>query len=734
MPPNGTNTNSEDSRYVPILPNNDSPDISYIIRESIHAGTGATQYLTMWAPSYNMTRAAIDARLEKRLGGSSPFTILGVPRISLYDSRNFDVEWQPSLEPKSTFLLPDGGYLDIFTEHENRSSRDRKRARVEARYAKPLPPCTAFSARADTTYPNKEQSSHEYYNNILSANPTAPAYAFLSIELPHGKEPKNRKDAFRSVDRKHWVFAMDTEYQQLLDALTWTPVLKSEAQNIISGKWIFKIKRNADGTIERYKARWVARGFSQIKDIDYTEIFAPVIRYSSVRLLCAMANAYNINLYGLDVSNAFARSDVDEELIVEPPHGYETYAPNGEPYMCRLNKGLYGTKQAARLWHQKMRNTLFATGWKQLESDPCIFTRTTAEFGTELIGLYVDDIIHAARNDEAHADFLATCNTQFPTTSQGELKYILKMEITRDRENRKLWLTQTRAITDFLEEQGLASEFRSASTPMDSDWKYGEKPDYIDPSKHKSFRSRVGSISYFAQCTRADIAYAINCLCRHLDSPNDNCFRALDRLERYLATHPDLGILFSMPSGKKISLETCMQEGFSPPETQISAAFSDASYGGEDHNSGKSQTGYAIYFAGGLIDWSSHLQSVIAHSSAESEQIAAFQTARNVIYWRQLLHELSLAMSASTIIFEDNQACIAQSKNSVNHKRSKHILLKYHYLRHLTESGEICLEYIETANQIADIFTKPLNKQLFTNLVTHIAHAKPTTSSTTSTT
>ena len=202
-----------------------------------------------------------------------------------------------------------------------------------------------------------DSSPHAFLSHILQHSPSRLAYCFVDI-LPSGDTPLKLNQALASVDRKHWKFALDSEYDQLVDAKTWELVPRSEARNVISGKWVFKIKKNKDGSIDRYKARWVARGFSQKHDIDYTEVFAPVIRYSSVRLLLNLANAQNLDCYGLDISNAFARADVDEKLFVEMPHGYTKTDSSGHPMVCRLCKGLYGTKQAARLWHQTFRSRL----------------------------------------------------------------------------------------------------------------------------------------------------------------------------------------------------------------------------------------------------------------------------------------------------------------------------------------------------------------------------------------
>jgi hypothetical protein len=206
--------------------------------------------------------------------------------------------------------------------------------------------------------------------------------------------------------------------------------------------------------------------------------------------------------------------------------------------------------------------------------------------------------------------------------------------------------------------------------------------------------------SVFTQCTRPDITFAVNRLCRHLQAPNTNCFKALDHLIRYLAGNAHLGLVYS-GSSNSLKLE----------------AYADASYGSEHALGSRSHSGYIVYLGGAPVDWSSNLQSTVALSSAESEMISAFSASRTIVYFRHLLEEFGHAQSGATVIWEDNEACIAQSKNPVNHKRCKHVLLKYHYLRDLTEASIVKLQYVCTKDQIADLLTKPLPPALFARLV-----------------
>ena len=475
------NTNAENSRIIPITILNDIYEISHISRRSMQ-DTGPARFLTHYLPSYNMTQAALDARLSL---STSPFRAHEI-FPSQYNSANFDITWKPVFEPASNFLNPDGTHLPVYVEFitRERATRSVLAPDTTASLATALLTHISGAAAILPTLPVWAASSPSIFLSDMISAPRFPprklpvspefsflppnktAFCFLSVTLPSGATPKTEKQALASVDARHWRFALDSEYQQLVDALTWELVPRNSAANVISGKWVFKIKRNPDGSIDRYKARWVARGFSQRHNVDFTEIFAPVIRYSSVRLLLSLSNALDLDLYGYDISNAFARADVDAHIHVEQPHGFVKQDSSGRPYVCRLKKGLYGTKQAARLWHETLKQRLHSDGWRRLESDPCIFTRTTEKYGRELLGVYVDDLIHCCESETAHSRLHSLLQSHFPTTTQNPLTWILGMQITRDRATRTLTLDQTQAILTFLSDCDML-DARALTSPMD---------------------------------------------------------------------------------------------------------------------------------------------------------------------------------------------------------------------------------------------------------------------------
>ena len=407
-------------------------------------------------------------------------------------------------------------------------------------------------------------------------------------------------------------------------------------------------------------------------------------------------------MFQLDVDNAFARSDIDHEVFVEQPHGFVQLDKNGRPYVCKLNKGLYGTKQAARLWNQRMKKFLLSEGWLQFESDPCIFMRKTDRFGLQLLGLYVDDIVHCCESERAHNHLWAKMHAEFPTKNQGKLDYILGMEVKRDRKNKILTLDHSVKIAAFLEQHN-ATDLKPTVTPMDSNWKYGDGA-VVSQARQEEYRSKTCTILFWSQTTRPDLASTVNTLCRHLNNPNEACEAALHHLMRYLAGSVNKGLRYDGKLANALELQ----------------CFADATFGGEDAVQGRSTAGYVCYFGGGPISWGTHLEIPIALSSAEAELIAAFNASRVVVYHRDFLEELGVKQYNETVIWEDNEARIAMSKNPVNHKRCKHILIKYHYLRELCDQGIVALKYVSTRHQVADLLTKAVTNKVFLALVDHL--------------
>ena len=247
-------------------------------------------------------------------------------------------------------------------------------------------------------------------------------YAFATSTV----EPKSMQEAKQRGDWPLWKEAALKEYTQMLAHNTWELVSLPKGQKPVGSKWVFKIKENADGSIERYKARIVAQGFSQKPHLDYTETFAPVAKFASLQTILAIAAIEDMELHHMDVSSAFLNGDLEEDIYMAQPEGF--VEPGQEHLVCHLKKSLYGLKQSPRQWYQKLHETFTSIGFKQCPSDNSIWVWAKDKVKI-IIPVYVDDLTLACNNLSALNELKSQLRAKFEMRDLGELKYILGLEI-----------------------------------------------------------------------------------------------------------------------------------------------------------------------------------------------------------------------------------------------------------------------------------------------------------------
>jgi len=238
---------------------------------------------------------------------------------------------------------------------------------------------------------------------------------------------RSGREAVASVDAKQWQAAAHDEMTSLIKASVFCPVPRSAAR-VVSSKWVFKVKRQSDGSIERYKARLVARGFSQKPGIDYDETFAPVAKFQSIRLLLALAAMHDLELHQMGVKTAFLYGSLEELVFMEQPEGFE----RGKGMVWQLNKALYGLKQSPRAWYKELDAALKSLGFTRTISDHSIYVRNSSE-GLIIVGVYVDDLTIAAANVDTLARFKTEMSKRYEMKDLGELHFILGLQVKRDR-------------------------------------------------------------------------------------------------------------------------------------------------------------------------------------------------------------------------------------------------------------------------------------------------------------
>jgi Reverse transcriptase (RNA-dependent DNA polymerase) len=274
-----------------------------------------------------------------------------------------------------------------------------------------------------------------------------------------GKEPETYEEAMSGPDAPLWKAACAEELLSFVKTNLYDEVERPRQQKVVDCKWVFKIKCGPDGEIVRYKARLVAKGFTQVEGIDYTETFAPVAKFTSIRILLALAAHLDLDLHQMDVKTAYLNGDLDEEIFMHLPPGFRK--PN---IVWKLKKSLYGLKQAGREWYKKIRTEFEKIGFTRCHSDHSVF-HLIRDSKLAIIAIYVDDLLILSDSPSLLTQVKNELGNRFKMTDLGEARWILGMEVTRNRRDRMLTLTQRRYVQTILERHGMV-ECRPVSTPM----------------------------------------------------------------------------------------------------------------------------------------------------------------------------------------------------------------------------------------------------------------------------
>lgn len=523
--------------------------------------------------------------------------------------------------------------------------------------------------------------------------------------------PKTFGEMLESQYFTHWWAAMKEEVDALVANGTWTLVNRSDAlaKTIITGKWVWDSKPLAGGKI-RFKARWVARGFTQIEGLDYKETFAPVMHGKSWHIMFALAARMRYETMQIDVANAFLNGNLTEKIYMEMPRGFEQ-----ANYICELKKSLYGLKQAAHVWFEELKRILTEEmGFKQLVSDPVMFTKELA-VGKLMVGGHVDDLLPIApsmKDLELFRDELATRLKlkSFP------LSTYLGVETTRDAHTGTITIHHYKKISELLEEQGMAAS-APVSTALQPNVHLSRgdcppKGQQLPLHLRSSFRSAVGALMHIMIMTRPDICVAVKVLSEALDNPSEKHFQALKWLLRYLNGTRGFGITYygrDDPKCKESSVRLDLH------------GFYDADWGGDEFDR-KSRCGYVFLLSGGAISWWSGKQEIVASSTTHAEYIGQDAASRELEWILQFLGELNLSPNdipaiygreSAPSLYGDNQPAQNLAKNPVNHRATKHFDIKLHRIRELLHNKVFRLLYVPSKMNTADILTKCLDKSTF---------------------
>lgn len=502
-------------------------------------------------------------------------------------------------------------------------------------------------------------------------------------------EPSSLKEAMKRPDWQNWKNAMSVEYSSLMENETWSLVDSPNGRKVISGRWVFKLKKDREGKILKYKARWVVHGYKQQEGLDYVDTFATVVKPVSYKALFGIGVKRGLTIRHMDVVTAFLYGFLDEAIYIIQPTLFEVKGL--QDLVCLLRKALYGLKQAPRVWYQTLADFLEKKGFRRTESDHGVFVSEHM-----FIAIYVDDLLIMSKVNSELDALQDQLKARFKMTDLGEVSHYLGMQVDINSDKSEITLRQTTYLKKVLERFHL-QDCKPVSTPMEPGIGNLLLPseEQADKETIKWYQSIVGSLMWPAIHTRPDLAYSVGVLSRYCSNPGKLHCNLLQRVLRYVAGTLNLGLVFRKDSEDDI------------------VGYSDSDYAGLID--GRKSTGaYVFMFAGGPISHSSKLQPTVSLSSCEAEYMALVETAKEAVWCARFLAELGYRKGESPVLLRaDNQGSISLSKNPEFHKRTKHIEIKWHWIREVVESGRIKIEYISTKSMIADGLTKPLNGQLF---------------------
>ena len=534
-------------------------------------------------------------------------------------------------------------------------------------------PETAIDANADTCFP---LTPFDLTNDEASL-------CFLSETADITADPTSLAEALARPDGDKWQAAYEDEMNSIEhhDTYTWEPL--PPGRTLVTGKLVFKRKPARDGKPERYKVRGCARGFSQTHGTDYNEIFAPVVKYKTLRLACGIAVRYNMHMHKMDVKTAFLHGNLEEEIYMKPLPGSKP--PLGkENCVWKLHKALYGLKQSPRCWNTLLHDYLISEGFTRLVSDYGTYRRGKGKNLT-LVTVYVDDLLIMNRNLHVVNGIKTNLARRFEMVDFGEAQSILGITIVRDREKGTLSLHQQEYIDTMLntfQQQDASSKV----TPLEPGVRL-QKGQPKETTETYPYRALIGSLMHVMVCTRPDIAAAVGILSRFLDSSTTTHWEAALRVLHYL----------------KGTRSECLK--YSKDATNDVFGFCDSDWAG-DPDDNRSTTGWVFVWCGAAISWQSKKQKSCAQSSCEAEYYAAGMASFEVSWLWNILSELHMKPSKPITVWSDSKSAINLSANPVFHERSKHIKNKWHHIRELLYEGLLQIEKIHTDENVADALTK----------------------------
>ncbi|CAI5928157.1 unnamed protein product [Closterium sp. NIES-65] len=505
-----------------------------------------------------------------------------------------------------------------------------------------------------------------------------------ALDIP---TPRSYAEAVEGPYSSQWQAAMDAEMASWKSTGTYVDAVPPPGANIVSGMWILRVKR-PPGSPPVFKARYVARGFSQRQGVDYFQTFSPTPKMTTLRVLLHIAAQRDYELHSLDFSTAFLQGSLHEEIWLRRPPGFTGTFPPGTQWSLR--RPVYGLRQAPREWHDTLRTTLAALGFAPSTADPSLFLRTDTSLPPFYILVYADDLVFATADTAGLAYVKSELLKRHTCTDLGELRSYLGLQITRDRARRTITLTQSHMVQQVLQRFGFTYSSPQA-TPLPTRHSLSALPSDESVESSGPYAELVGCLMYLMTCTRPDLAYPLSILARYVapGRHRPEHMAAAKRVLRYLCSTSGMGLVLG---------------GRSPV---VLTGHADASWA-DDQATQRSSQGYTFSLGSGSVSWRSTRSSSVLGSSCEAEIYAGAMAAQELRWLTYLLTDLGEPPRSPPVLYVDNKAMLALCREQRLEHRTKHIALRYFLARELQQRGQLRLAYVASEANTADVFTKAL--------------------------
>jgi hypothetical protein len=507
-------------------------------------------------------------------------------------------------------------------------------------------------------------------------------------------DPQNYRQAMSCPDAEKWKMAIKVETDGLFARKVFDVVDAPANQTILSTTLVFKTKKDPITGDVTFKARLCLRGDQQKEGIDYfkNKTYSAVLNCRETRLIYALAASNDWHLTTTDITQAFTYGELDVPLFCRPPPGYD--CPPGK--VLKLNNALYGCIQASACFKKCYTEFLLSDGFKPVNDAQTIFKKEK-DSSFLIVAIYVDDSLNGHNNSSLYTDFRKKFQKRFKIKAHDQVDMFLGIRVLHDRVKGTVTLHQQHYIEACLKKFGLFDS-NTVDTPMvNTRLSVKDQPTEVDVETLALYREMVGSL-LISSWTRPDIAFAVSELSRFVSNPGAVHLTAAKRVFRYLKKTMSDGIVY------RSSLELPGMDTF-PANTLW--GYMDSDWAGCP-DTRRSTSGFVLMLNGAALSWKSKRQSIVALSTAEAEYVVGTSLVQEIIYLRKLLDNLGFPQMSPTVIYADNETCIAWSEGSIGgSERAKHLDLRVHFLHEAVRAGHVVLRKIDTKLNCSDLLTKP---------------------------